>query len=319
MENKYAIWSLSSTCNFNCVYCTNYKHRKEYLKPSQKIKQYFEFLIRHFREPNWILYKTKKELFNKRMCLSEESIQKAVDAFERTGPWLINFSGEGEPFCFDGFVDLAEKLAKNHFISIDTNLSLDVDDFISRIAPNKVKYVHCSVHILEREKRNLKEDFLRKVKLLKDCGYETCVSYVIYPPLLSRFEEDFAYFKKEGIVLKPKLFRGGYEEKRYPNDYTREEWEFIERYLKEANWKLSGRYTVKNKRIFLKDDYRGSLCDAGKDSITICSDGSVLRCVDDRKYLGNIFKGEMNLLKNIEKCGAKKCSCPPQRLRIPEI
>ena len=103
-------WVINDFCNFNCEYCY----------PDAKMNKF----------------------------IGLRDISKIVDGFRRTGlKWLIYITG-GEPFMFPRFVDLCEKLTKEHIISVNSNIShADVFHFAERINPERLRCVHCSLHI----------------------------------------------------------------------------------------------------------------------------------------------------------------------------
>jgi hypothetical protein len=70
--------------------------------------------------------------------------------------WLFHISG-GEPFLDNNFVDLCGVITNKHYLSINTNHSTsNVFDFANKIDPNKTLFISSSVHITEREKRDVK-------------------------------------------------------------------------------------------------------------------------------------------------------------------
>jgi MoaA/NifB/PqqE/SkfB family radical SAM enzyme len=295
--NKYAHWVITDTCNFNCVYCCNKEKTTDTIK---RFKSDIISLLNYHRDFFLAFSKIKWKLFKKTAKINISSLDKATDFFDNTGRWLIRFTG-GEPFLFPNFLYFAEKLTRKHFISVDTNLSQDINEFCLKIKPDRVKLLFCSLHILEREKRGTVQDFLNKVKTLKNKGYNVVVNYVMYPPLLKRFKKDYEYFKKEGIILDPLLFKGFYCGKIYPAAYTSSELQ------------LMGSY---NQNIKPKSSFKGTFCPAGKDSITIYPHGTVYRCDSDRNVLGNIYKGKIRLYNTKRKCTVNNCMCPEQRPRF---
>ena len=167
-------WHISHFCNFQCVYCFGGKKDKDIFRGIQ-------------------------------------DIPKIIEGFNRLGlRCQINISG-GEPFLYKNFVGLCQKLTEKHRICVNTNLShKDVYRFADVIDPGKVRYINCSLHIPIREKRNLVNDFIEKFNFLREKGFAAFTTYVMYPPLLKRFDSDYAFFKSRGIILRPKIFRGTY-------------------------------------------------------------------------------------------------------------
>lgn len=273
-------WRINVFCNFNCKYCfISLKDRKnpKYLGPS--------------------------------------NIDKIIDFFKKTNlKFLIHMSG-GEPFLCPDFIKLCEFLTKKHYISINTNLTTNlVYDFAKRIDPKKVEFIHCSLHISERERLNLKEDFIKKFKILEQTGFNIFVSQVMYPENLKEFDKIFNYFKNEGIIIIPKVFRGVYKRKQYPLAYTQKEKEKLSMFRK-----IKNKERIKNKHIFFSFDkepiggllsFRGLPCSAGKKFIVIEYDGTIKRCWSENTYLGNIFKGQLKLFDKNKPCISEICKCP---------
>lgn len=297
-------WLINNFCNFDCIYCY----------PGSK----------------------------KNTFIGLKDIKKVVDGFSKTGlKWLIYISG-GEPFLFPNFVELCEKLTENHIISINSNLShKDVFRFARFINPEKVRCFHCSLHIIEREKRNLVKDFIKKYKLLEAKGFYLYASYVLYPHLLNRFKKDYAYFKSKGIILRPKLFRGHcskfkiintkifrkiryFFEQRYPDTFSKRQKKIITSYIEQsqrdgnfvinhADNKIRGRLSdVWLDKLFINGlpSFKEQYCLTGKSFIRMTPTGEVYRCYDENTHLGNLFEGEIKLFKKPRRCISDFCSCP---------
>lgn len=275
-----AVWDIISHCNFNCKYC----------------------------------FKNLEEKENKKF-LNLAKINKAINFFNKSKfRFLIHMTG-GEPFLHPKFVEICKSLTKKHYISISTNLSTHlINDFIKEINPKRVEAINCSLHISEREKLNLKEDFIRKFNDLKESGFNVFANQVMYPEDLKRFDKVFKYFKHRRIIIFPKVFRGIYKKKEYPEAYTKNEEEKLLILRRE-----SSKQKIKNKNLVFqyynepingKLSFKDSLCSAGRKFIIINNDGIIRRCLDENNYMGNIFKGEFKPLKEDKICTAKICHCP---------
>lgn len=280
--DKIAMWLLNTECNFNCPYCF-YDNSQRSLK--EKIGSWAMSKI-----PALNLYKTR--------FISPE---KAKEFFDKTGHrWLIVLSG-GEPFVYPKFLELVKALGEKHQLIIGTNLSLAVDDFIKRIRPETIHSFYASLHLGERERKGLSADeFLEKAKKLKNAGFKVEIDYVMYPPLISRFKEIHENFKREGLFVEAKVFRGIFEGKKYPESYTAEERKMFFEYIPNV---------VDREASFRNLSFKGIPCSAGKDLIRIFANGAVTRCPHDRKKLGNIFSEKLDLHKNIKKCKVDFCKC----------
>lgn len=260
-SRKILSWQLNNNCNFKCIYC---------FPPSD----------------------------NDADCVGKVNIDSAIKTIRSTKvDWQIHLTG-GEPFLYPGFVDLCKKLTKSYSIRVLTNFSIrkEVHRFMECIPPEKVDLVYISLHILEREKLKQVDSFIKDVLLLEQKGYRYRVMYIMYPPLFERFEKDYVFFKKKGIIIFPKVFKGEYSGKRYPYAYTSEETNMIKKY--------NARY-LSSDSVFS----RNLDCSAGKDMIRIWPNGDVSRCVNDRKnILGNI-NYEIILSKKNKPCRVNTCSC----------
>lgn len=274
-----ADWTLNTLCNFKCVYC--FEHSKSEHPAVGKI-------------PVW----------------------EIIEFFDNTGlTWLTHITG-GEPFLYPDFVDLCLGLTSKHFISVNTNLcSKNVFVFAKSVNPSRVSFVHCGLHIIQREKENLVDDFIAKVLFLNDKGYHTFVSYVMYPPLFKRFEKDYEFFNSKGIVILPKAFRGIYEGKRYPESYTLEEKKRFVHYSTEALDRSGYLASDEKPTIDLSldprilkgiPDFRGKYCLAGKSFVSIKPSGIIYRC-GEKHVLGNLFESKLALFDQARKCDDHYC------------
>ena len=298
-------WLINDTCNFDCVYCYPGSKKNEFA--------------------------------------GERDIQKIASGFKRTGLKLMIYISGGEPFLFPHFVDLCKELTKDHIISVNSNIShSDVFKFIKEINPERVRCFHCSLHIEERERRKSVKDFIEKYNLLKRNGFYTYASYVLYPPVIRRFKKDYAFFESEGIILRPKIFRGIYNkfnkitglpvfkniepwfQRRYPNEYSKDEKKTILSYIRQSQ--VDGKFHISHEedkwKGRLSDTYldasfidglpsfTGKYCMAGKSFVRMSSRGEVYRCCDDATNLGNLFNGEIRFFEKPKRCRASLCSCP---------
>lgn len=297
-------WHISHFCNFECPYCFGGKKQKDIFRGVQ-------------------------------------DIPKIIEGFNRFGLICqINISG-GEPFLCKNFIELCQRLTEKHRICVNTNLShKDVYRFAEVIDPHRVRYLNCSVHIDIREKLNLVDDFIEKFKFLKEKGFYAYATYVMYPPLLKRFDGDYAFFKSQGIILRQKIFRGTFNrfnlpdswmprrgsrffKRLYPNAYSPRERKkilfYIERSQKEGDDTQGyeddpgeGRMLdVGLDRFFLDGlpSLKGKLCRAGKDYVRMTPEGEVHRCHGGTHRLGNMFEEGVRLFEKPEECTFDLCRC----------
>ena len=131
-----ADFMLLNTCNFRCKYC-------------------FEF-FKDARAERVKVYATPGGW---------------AKAFDDTGlTWLLHLTG-GEPSLYPGFADLCMELTRNHYISINSNLSGDVVDFIMKVPRDRVHYINAALHYFERKKKGRLADFETKVNMLSGSGF----------------------------------------------------------------------------------------------------------------------------------------------------
>lgn len=298
-------WQVCLTCNFRCEYCFHGKNQSNAFAGIQ-------------------------------------DTQKIIDGFNRLGlNCQINISG-GEPFSYRNFVGLCKQLTERHHISVNTNLSYpNVYQFADEIDPAKVIFLNCSVNIAERERLGLMDDYIAKLHYLKDKGFASHVTYVMYPTFIKRFEQDYAFFKSHGIILRPKVFRGHFYpwfiphswkirqlKKKltgpYPMAYSRREKRklrvWIERSEQEAGKAYAGdskEWHGRNVNLGLdryllgkESSFKGRVCLAGKNFVKMNSQGDVYRCHNSEKFLGNLFEGTVKLSQYPQKCEWDKCLCP---------
>jgi hypothetical protein len=164
-----------------------------------------------------------------------------------------------------------------------------------------MEQVYAACHIQERLERDNLGVFLDNVRRLQEGGYPVTVNYVMYPPVIPRFERDSAFFRDRGVDLVPKSFKGVYGGRRYPQSYTPEERALIRRYAPDDRFAAE----VPN--------YRNWRCNAGHKLIRILEDGTVTRCVSDKTVLGNVFE-RFALFADPQACPATRCPCYDARI-----
>jgi len=300
----------------------------------------FDWLINYFCNFNCNYCFTKDS--NKNVFEGISDIEKIVDGFNKINlTCLINITG-GEPFLYPDFIKLCQKLTKKHILVIDTNLSTnDILKFTQNISPEKIRCIHTSLHITERERLGLVDDFIEKYKLLEKEGFYVFVTYVMHPSLIDRFKKDYDYFKSKGIILRPKLLRGIFDKlniphlkvlkKRrffqtaYPEDYTKKEKERIIKYIDKSqedkvstiNYKddalrKGGLPDTEADKFFIDGipSFKDKHCSSGKSFVIMTPEGDIHRCHSGKHYLGNLFKGSLKLHNRPTKCEYDKCLCP---------
>ena len=303
-------WLITEFCNFDCPYC--------WLQDAPKVNRF----------------------------IGNKDIRKIIDGFNNQGiRWLIHMTG-GEPFFYPNFLQLCQELTKKHYISINTNLThRDVLLFSEIINPERVEFLHTSLHITQRNRKEGFEGFIKNYKTFKKAGFNIFVSYLMYPALFDRYKRDYAYFKSRGIILHPKVFWGDYFgifdlksikkmryisklkpyfRKYYPDAYSAKQKKLFKDYADKsvqdeislyAKHPSEGSRTVDlaldKKWVDGLLSYKGKRCSAGRNVVRMEKDGEVYRCIDETQYyLGNMFTGRLKFLKEDLICNARICSCP---------
>jgi MoaA/NifB/PqqE/SkfB family radical SAM enzyme len=250
-------WHITNRCNMECEYCFSVPH-----KPDNDIAS----------------IDTNKLL---------ETLSKTNKTFR------IGFTG-GEPFLVPNFVEAASKITEDHFLSINTNLTLPaVADFAEKINPDKVLFIHASFHFTELQKKNLLEKYTYYFHLLKEKNFNIYAEEVAYPPHLERLEKDAERLKRLGINLRFGAYYGFIGDKRYPESYTEEE---------------INRFNLPRSEIE-KFSQKNVLCNAGYNVGVVFSKGQIKPCFQIHENLGNIYES-INFNDKLIKCPAEYCGCP---------
>lgn len=256
--NKSMIWNMTRNCNFQCSYCY-FPHQNTKIENPISTSTLLNFLSTN------------------------------------NDKWLVGMTG-GEPFIYPNFVSLCEAITQKHYIGVDTNLSLSkqIKKFAKRISPSRVNDIYASLHIEEREKRNAVTQFIENYHTLANAGFTIKVNYVLHPLMEDRYQNDIDFFKKNGVPITPRPFKGMFEGKKYPQNYS-EESKHIFALHPEAGIKM----------VF---NFRGVDCDGGHSFIRMEPDGTIFRCPGDRTVLGNIHDS-VSLYESATPCNVNRCPC----------
>ena len=247
------------------------------------------------------------------------SVERSLDLFRSTGrTWLFHLTG-GEPFLFRGFVDLCVSLEREHFLCINSNLGTNrVSDFAARVDPSRVEYVHCGVHPQERDARGGWPLLLANLDTLLQAGFPVFASCVMTPEAFASFERTAALLGDVGVPLIPKVLRGAWRGRFFPDAYTgAERAEFIRlSHLAEESVRANPHRPMRNDptvnplmdRDFLAGtpDFTGVMCSAGRAFLTIAPDGNIYACGHTRR-IGNLLLGTLNLLDADMPCRSDWC------------
>ena len=262
MEKVNFVWDIHYKCNFRCPYCWFYTKWDEMAK------------------------------HNKYIPLDEMvAIWKRIR--DKYGECHIMITG-GEPSIYPNFVELIYQLSQLHTIKVSSQLSGDYESFAKRIDPKRVK-LDMNIHPKDT---NL-ELFLKKLKLLKEAGFEGGVCYLAYPPNMDKISYYEKVLNDIGVNLALAAFWGEYEGKQYPMSYSDEEREMMKPYLGDLS---RVKYHLEGKKT------KGLLCRAGHIYASIKADGTVTRCGPlSHKPIGNIFDKNFELLPKPMPCEADVC------------
>jgi MoaA/NifB/PqqE/SkfB family radical SAM enzyme len=239
-------------------------------------------------------------------------------SFDDTGlTWLLHMTG-GEPSAYPGFADLCERLSRKHLLSINSNMTnRSWEEFALRVNPKRISFINAGLHLAEREKRNGNESYLRNVKLLKDFGFQIMASIVATPDILEKFSDAVDLLAPIGMYPIPKLLRGLYENKGWPNSYNKEHRRIFRLRNEEAKRFYAGAFSGRDEKptidIFSDGDflhgtpdYSGRNCEAGRLFFKIEMNGDVFRCGDSRRY-GNILNGSFFRESRSSPCDSYQC------------
>jgi MoaA/NifB/PqqE/SkfB family radical SAM enzyme len=277
-----ADWYLLDTCNYRCRYC---------FSPHEVLGR----KLRVFASPNeW------------------------RDAFDATGKvWLLHMTG-GEPGIYPDFVELCLALTGRHYISINSNLThASLEHFARRIDPARVSFINAALHLEERESRSDNARFLRHAELLLSNGFPVLVSLVATPSALARFGEAAALLRPIGLFPIPKLLRGPFEGRVYPNAYS--DLDRIRFRLRAAEARrayapsLALRSEAPSIDMFSDDDFlesersfAGIPCEAGSRFVRLHENGDVTRCSSETR-LGNLLDGTFVARAGPAPCDTAHC------------
>ncbi len=277
-----ADWHLLNTCNYRCAYC---------------------FL--------------SAETLGEKLRVRAEP-RAWQEAFDTTGKtWLLHLTG-GEPSLYPGFVDLCQRLTERHFISLNSNLTHPaILDFAEKIDPARVSFINAGFHLAERENRKGVETFLSAADLLNRKGFPVFASLVSEPRTMERFQEAVELLRPIGLFPIPKIMRGYFEGRPYPQSYNADDKARFIVHAAEAREAyrpiLEGRAEAPTINLFSDDDvlegepdFRGQSCDAGRRFVRINPNGEVQRCSDVLR-LGNILDGTFVPLDAATPCDTWYC------------
>ena len=257
------LWNLHYACNYRCPYC----------------------LLRG----RW-----QDLALNNRQVPLAEWMMAWQRIYERYGRVHIEIGG-GEPFSYPDFVRLMTLLSQRHMVSITTNLSQGIEEFVSYIDCHNVNII-CAFHPLYVDV----DSFIKKVLILKERKLAHTVVFWAYPAQLRLFDYYARRFQEKLLGLSVRLFRGEFDGRVYPQGYTEQERSLILPYLAESDTeelRLGSRLV------------KGNLCNAGRTYCVIQPNGQVVRCSAEVKegIFGDFFDQGFKLLDEPLPCEIEIC------------
>ncbi len=257
-------WEITHHCSFGCSYCVNRQVNKEI----QAAK------------------------------LSPDEIARC---FEKTNKqWLILITG-GEPFEYPDFVAVCSALTQKHHLQITSNLSSpEIMHFADTINPSQIFLISASFHAIQREKNASINDFTNKCQYLIEKGFPVLVNYLAHPDCFRRIAGDLQMLKDLQIETFVIPMRGVHQQLKYPEAYTREQWEVMEPFLLDEN--------IEKESAFSRLNFYARRCEAGSHYFFMNPKGDISRCASLQKKTGNIFDGSFVYSVISRPCIAKNCN-----------
>ena len=261
------VMELTTSCNFHCEYCSNGRGREE------------DTVVRRGQTP--------------------EDIQAIVDFFDAHKTWHIVVGG-GEASTHPLFYDLIEKLTIKHYISIYTNLSLDLDRLFQRVSPEKIVSVRCTLHAPYSE-----DNFFKKIERLKDADFNPAMVKVATPESVGEIDRIAKRCLDLDIPLSVFPLAGPYRNKIYPRDYDQETRDFL---IQRPSLVLYPGHLVRllsHKEALVTAGFQ---CSAGARFFSIHAEtGMINRCEGVHHQIGNIYTGEFSPLDSDTECPSTCC------------
>ena len=266
---RTAVWWTTMACNFKCKYCWEVQAQER-----------GEFKPEPFKP--W---------------------QQWLEAWNRLKPLYLDITG-GEPFLPGiGLLEVLQGLDREILVSITSNLSHPLLDFVQRVSPQQVHSITASFHPSENgTKANPMnpEIFIGRIKLLQEFGFRVTANIVAWPEQIWLIPHWVSMFEAQGILWHVDPYQSiAY----YPWTYTEAQQELLKRYI------TSQRVGCVNP----EPDGKVVSCSGGVDHISVQPDGSAWRCILERQQmancLGNVFDPEFTLLENPGEC-SQSWQCP---------
>ena len=220
---------------------------------------------------------------------NEHSGKEWAEVVNRFKSAVISVSG-GEPFLWAGIVDFFQLISRKHYLSVTSNLSWDVDEYLPSIKSCRARFtLYASFH----SSMTGFDPFAERVEALVCQGVRVIVSIVIHPSIIGKLE----YFKKLLARINVPLEFASYIDPAY--QYSEKEKSIVKQYIE---------HPYRQKQMGFDTSPRLKTCQAGinhyfsvpNGDVFACSGGfyfatsSIHEAYRSRKaefYLGNLFDG----------------------------
>jgi hypothetical protein len=186
----------------------------------------------------------------------------------------------GEPSTHEDFIYIINNLKDSLNIDILTNLQFDVEEFISKVKPARLrrKAPYASIRVsFHPEVMSIKETIAKALKMI-DAGFSVGIWGILHPKYKDIILEAEAASKARGIDFRAKEFLGEYGNRLY------------------GTYKYAGACERKFQRE--------ALCKTSE--LIIGSDGGVYRCHSDlyerRVPIGNILDDNFKIIDEYKIC-----------------
>lgn len=262
---KFVTIQITDSCNFRCNYC-----------PQQL--------------PNKLL---------KAKPINVDGIMNFLDSLESSLEIIVT---GGEVFLVPNFVELSKRITEKYKLTVITNLSQDIEEFVSTVNLSNIECFSISLHLETRKMRRLMDNLREKIKRLKSLGVKLDLTQVACPWDFNNLVKEATAFAKEfEEKVDMQRFFGIFLNKTYPASYTAEQSKIFK-----------PDYGSRLHKPTALPSFLGGLCNTGYSDMIIDLNGDVYRCYNTYRVesIGNIFKGTVALNKGPTTCPYEFCNCP---------
>lgn len=173
---------LTLGCNLRCSFCINHYGTDGFEK-------------KHLSGPEWV---------------------KGLNRIESRADLPITLQG-GEPSLHKDFIHILNNVKPELNIDVLTNLQFDVDEFISKVDPERIKRdaPYASIRVSYHPETMELAPLMKKVLRLQDRGYSIGIWGVMHPAQAEEILAAQEKCKREGIDFRTKEFLGEYKGELY--------------------------------------------------------------------------------------------------------